>query len=88
VWGRFLAIVAHVTWRRFQPLGGSILLKFTMETWLDSMSFEPLIDFPVFLIQKLWPKNNKINNYLISEVITNFVVFSKSSKVPKHMDLA
>jgi len=34
-------------------LDGSILLKFTLETRLESESFEPLIDFLTFLVQKL-----------------------------------
>ena len=36
-----------------QPLGGSISLKFSLETRLESESFEPLIDFLAFLVQKL-----------------------------------
>jgi len=31
----------------------SILLKFALETRLESASFEPLIDFLSFLVQKL-----------------------------------
>jgi len=34
---------------------GSILLKVLLETRLQSKSFEPLIDFLRFLVQKLWP---------------------------------
>ena len=34
-------------------LGQSILLKFSLETRLESESFEPLIDFLAFLVQKL-----------------------------------
>jgi len=30
-------------------------------------SFEPLIGFLAFLVQKLWPKNNKLINYLIRD---------------------
>jgi len=39
-------------WRTFgrQPLGGSILLKFLLETRLESESFEPMIDFLAFLV--------------------------------------
>ena len=44
---------AHVTWPRPQPLYGSISLKFSLETRLESESFEPLIDFLAFLVQKL-----------------------------------
>jgi len=36
-----------------QPLGQSISLKFLLETRLDSKSYEPLIDFLAFLVQKL-----------------------------------
>jgi len=36
-----------------QPLGQSISLKFLLETWLKSESFEPLINFLAFLVQKL-----------------------------------
>jgi len=42
--------LAHVAWPRAQPLGQSVLLKFSLETRLES---EPLIDFLVFLVQKL-----------------------------------
>jgi len=42
-----------VTWPRAQPLGQSISQKFSLETRLESESFEPLIDFVVFLVQKL-----------------------------------
>jgi len=56
---------AHVTWPRAQstkepglawpinPLHRSISLKFSLETRLESESFEPLIDLLVFLVQKL-----------------------------------
>jgi len=52
-----LAILAQVTWA--QPQEGSISLKYLLETWLESQSFEPLIGFLAFLVQKLWPKNNR-----------------------------
>ena len=58
-WSSFWAILVHVTWPRSQPLGQSILLKFLLETWLES---KPLIDFLSFLVQKL----NTLINYLIS----------------------
>jgi len=48
-----LAILAHVTWRRAQLLDGNISLKFLLETRLESESFEPLIDFLGFRVQKL-----------------------------------
>jgi len=47
------AILAHVNWPKAQPLGQSILLKFLLETRLESESSEPLIDFLAFLVQKL-----------------------------------
>ena len=47
-----LAILAHVTWAGGQPLDESISLKFSLEIRLESESFEPLIDFLAFLVQK------------------------------------
>jgi len=44
----FRVILAHVAWRRAQPLGQSVSLKFSLETRLESESFEPLIDFLAF----------------------------------------
>jgi len=55
-----LAIVAHVTWPRAELLDGSISLKFSLEIRLESESFETLINFLMFLLQKLWPKINKL----------------------------
>ena len=46
------ATKAHVAWPRTQLLGQSILLKFLLKTRLKSESFEPLIDYLVFLVQK------------------------------------
>ena len=65
-WSSFWAILAHVAWPRAQPLGQSISLKFSLETRLESESFEPLINFLVFLVQKLLSKINKLINYLIN----------------------
>jgi len=45
--------MANVAWPRAQPLGQSVSLKFSLETRLESESFEPLINFPAFLVQKL-----------------------------------
>jgi len=54
------------TWRTFrppwptltgpgrQPLGGSISLKFLLETKLQSESFDTLVDLLGFQVQKLW----------------------------------
>jgi len=41
------------------------LTHFLLETRLESESIEPLIGFLLFLVQKLWPKNNKIINPII-----------------------
>jgi len=43
--------LAHVTWTRAQLLGQSVSLKFSLETRLESESFEHLIDFLAFLGQ-------------------------------------
>ena len=59
-WSSFWVILAHVTWPRAQLLGQSISLKFSLETRLESKSFEPLIDFLAFLVQKLWSKISKL----------------------------
>jgi len=65
-WSSFRVILAHVAWPRAQLLGQSVSLKFSLETRLESESFEPLIDFLAFLSQKLWSKINKLINDLIS----------------------
>jgi len=49
----FRVILTHVAWPRAQPLGQSVSLKFSLETKLESESFEPLIDLLAFLVQKL-----------------------------------
>jgi len=49
-----------------QPLDGSILLKYLLETRLKSESFEPLIGFLAFLVQKLWSKNHVISNFTLT----------------------
>jgi len=63
----FRVILTHVAWPRAQPLGQSVSLKFSLETKLESESFEPLIDFLAFLVQKLWSKINKLIK-LISQI--------------------
>ena len=68
-WSSFGVILAHVAWSRAQLLGQSVSLKFLLETRLKSESFEPLINFPAFLVQKLWSKINKLSNYLISQIL-------------------
>jgi len=66
-WSSFRVILAHAAWLKAQPLGQSVSLKFSLETRLESESFEPLIDFLAFLVQKLWSKINKWINWLISQ---------------------
>ena len=68
-WSSFRVILAHVAWPRAQPLGQIVSQKFSLETRLESESFEPLIDFLAFLVQKLWSKMNKLINYLISQLV-------------------
>ena len=66
--------MALVTWPRAQLLDGSNSFKFSLETSLESESLEILIDFLTFLVKKLWPKNSKLINYLISGLIKYFLV--------------
>ena len=49
-WSSFGVILADVAWPSAQPLGQSVSLKFSLETRLESESFEPLIDFLAFLV--------------------------------------
>jgi len=65
-WSSFGVILAHVAWPSAQLLGQSVSLKFSLETRLESESFEPLIAFLNFLGQKVWSKINKLINYLVS----------------------
>jgi len=66
-----------------------------METRLASEYFEPLMDFPAFVVQKLWPKKNKINNQLWDKLPNllflghNFWTqdHSKTSKVLKDLSI-
>jgi len=53
VLGSFWLMLAHVVWPRAQPLGQSVSLKFSLETRLESESFEPLINFLAFLVKTL-----------------------------------
>jgi len=48
-----MVILAHFAWPRAQPLGQSVSLKLSLETRLVSESFETLINFLAFLVQKL-----------------------------------
>jgi len=49
----FVGHLTHFAQPRAQPLGQSISLKFSLETRLESDSFEPLINFLAFLVQNL-----------------------------------
>jgi len=46
---------------RTTDLGPSISLKFSLKTRLEHKSFEPLIDFLAFLVQKFASKKKQIN---------------------------
>ena len=70
-----MAILAHATWPGAKPLDEGISLKFLLQNRLESNSFEPLIDFLAFVVQKLWPKHNKLINHLIRGLINYFFVF-------------
>ena len=43
-----------------QPLNGNFWLKLLLENRLESESSEPLIAFLAFVVQTLWPVNNKV----------------------------
>jgi len=62
---KFWAILAPVTWPRVQLLGQSISLKILLKTRLESESFQSLIDFLAFLVQKLRSKIIKLISYQI-----------------------
>ena len=72
-WSSFRAISAHVTWPRAQPLGQSISLKFSLENRLESESFEPLINFLAFLVQKLWnpSRSSKVSKDSDCSLVSN-----------------
>ena len=65
-WRSFWAILAHVAWPRAQLLGQSISLKFSLETRLESESFEPWSTFYSFWFKSYDFKKNKSIIYLIS----------------------
>jgi len=46
-------VLGHLAWPGRQPLGGSISLKFLLETRLQSESFDTLDDLLGFWVQKL-----------------------------------
>ena len=71
----FWPFLAQVTWPGPKPLDRIILLKFSMETMLESVSFEPVVNFLEFLLQKLWSKINKLIDSLIMRLITHIAVF-------------
>ena len=78
-WSSFWAILAHVTWPRAQALGQSISLKFSLETRLES---ESLIDFPTFLVQKLWYKKNKFIYCLINQIFLLIYIITFQPDTP------
>ena len=49
----FGVILAHVAWLRAQPLGQNVSLKFSLESRLESESFDTLDDLLGFRVQKL-----------------------------------
>jgi len=71
-WGARVGCEWRHKWRTFrppwptlpghgcQPLGGSISLKFLLETRLQSESFDTFVDLLGFWFQKLWWKLVKI----------------------------
>ena len=59
-WSSSGIILAHVAWPRAQPLGQSVSLKYSLETRLESESFEPLINFLAFMVQVMI-QNKQIN---------------------------
>ena len=74
--------MANVTWPRAQPLGQSGSLKFSLETRLESESFEPLINFLAFLVQKLGSKINKVIKYLISQIFLLLYIITFEPETP------
>ena len=62
----FSQFLAHVTWSKEQLLNVSLSLKFSPKTRLELECFELLTVFLSFLVQKLWPKMNKMIKYLFS----------------------
>ena len=77
--------MAHVAWPKAQQLGQSVSLKFSLETRLESDSFEPLIDFLAFLVQKLWSKINKLINYPISQIfLLTFIITFEPETLAGH----
>jgi len=81
-WSSFRVILANVTWPRAQPLGQSGSLKFSLETRLESESFEPLINFLAFLVQKLGSKINKVIKYLISQIFLLLYIITFEPETP------
>jgi len=72
-----LANFAHVTWPRAQLLDGRISLKFSLQTRLESESFEPLIDFLAIFGSKGMIQNKQIN-YVIMGLIYYYFVYFRS----------
>jgi len=69
-----LAILAHVTWPWAQPLDESILLQFSLETKLESESFETLIDFLKFVLKTLRSETVLFNLFVIMEPLNTFAL--------------
>ena len=89
-WSSFLAILAHVTWLRAQPLYGSISLKFSMETriwafwyldWLSSVLDQSEI---LFFSHKLWTQNNS-KSYKVSKDLDFSLVSNKNFSEILHL---
>jgi len=68
--------LAHVAWPKAQPLGQCFAEVF-IGNWTQVRVFKPLINFLVFLVQKLRFKINKLINYLISQIflLTYIIIF-------------
>jgi len=81
-WSSFGVILAQVAWPWAQPLGQSVSLKFSLETRLKSESFECLINFLAFLVQKLWSKINKWINDLISQIFLLTCIITFEPETP------
>jgi len=56
----YLALGLTVRWKYFTQE------KILLETKLESKSFEPLIRFLAFLVQKLWPKSHTTGNFTLT----------------------
>jgi len=75
-WSSSGFILAHVAWPRAQTIDQSVSLKFSLKLG-ESESFEPLVNFLAFLVQKLWSEVNKLIYDLISQMflLTYIITF-------------